>query len=117
MEYVTLPGHLTFQTLQQLLLQRRLLQKIAEITHNQEHNHAIMNESQRADHAIIEIHMTCTANEDSWVYIHWEIDEEKREKTKEYFSQKVDTILLKPLSHCNLKLSQSFSSAKFTVTS
>jgi len=65
MEYVTLPGHLTFQTLQQLLLQRRLLQKIAEITHNQEHNHAIMNESQRADHAIIEIHMTCTANEDS----------------------------------------------------
>jgi len=32
MEFVTQSNHLTFQTLQQLLLQRRLLQKVAEIT-------------------------------------------------------------------------------------
>ena len=32
MEFVTLPGHLTFQILQQLLLQRRLIHSVAEIT-------------------------------------------------------------------------------------
>ena len=77
MESVMLSGHLTFQTLQQLLLQRRLLQKVAEITPAiQGIIHAIMKESQRADQTVIEIRMTHIVNEDSFgIYIHWEINE------------------------------------------
>ena len=66
MESVTPPGHLTFQMLQQLLLHSRLLHTVAEITliikriiQN------IMKETQCADHVVIEIRMTRTANEDS----------------------------------------------------
>ena len=76
-----LSGHLTFQTLQQLLLQRRLLQKVAEITPAiQGIIHAIMKESQRADQTVIEIRMTHIVNEDSvGIYIHWEINEKEKE--------------------------------------
>jgi len=72
MESVTLPGHLTFQMLQQLLLQRRLLQKVAEITLTIKGIiQAVIKESQHADHAVIEIRMTLTTNEDSpGIYIH-----------------------------------------------
>ena len=72
MESVTPPGHLTFQMLQQLLLQRRLLQKVAEITLTIKGIiQAVIKESQHADHAVIEIRMTLTTNEDSpGIYIH-----------------------------------------------
>ena len=52
--------------LQHLLLQRRLLQKVIEITPTITGIiQAIMKESQRAKHVITEIRMTRTANEDS----------------------------------------------------
>ena len=54
MEFVTLSGHLTFQVLQQLILQRTLLYKVAEITPaNKGIIWAIMKESQNADQAVI----------------------------------------------------------------
>jgi len=60
------PDHLAFQTLQQLLLQHRSLQMVTEITLTIKGIiQAVMKESQRAYHAVIEIGMTCTANEDS----------------------------------------------------
>jgi len=66
MEVVTPPGYLTFQMLQQLLHQRRLLQKIAKITLTiKDIIQAVMKESQHTDHAVIEIRITRTANEDS----------------------------------------------------
>jgi len=62
--YVARSSHVS--TLQQLLLQRRLLHKVAEITLAiKDIMQAVMKESQHADHAVIEIRMTCTANEDS----------------------------------------------------
>ena len=52
--------------LQQLLVQRRLLQKVAEITLVIKGIiQAVMKESQYAVNVVIEIHMTRTANEDS----------------------------------------------------
>ena len=61
-----LPGHLIFQILQQLLLQCKLLQKVAEITLTIKGiNQAIMKESRCIDYAVIEIRMTRTANENS----------------------------------------------------
>ena len=125
MEFVTLPCHLTFQILQQLLLQRRLIHNVAEITLAIKGIiHSFMKKSQHADHVIIKICKTCTANEDSpSIYTRWKIDEEKDQD----FSQNTDTtntslqgsttikkngqtlkihriLLLKPLSHYNLRL-------------
>jgi len=66
MESVTPPSHLTFQTLQQLLLQRKSLQKVAKLAPLIKGIiQAVMKEAQSADHAVIEIRMTRTANEDS----------------------------------------------------
>ena len=66
MEFVTSPGHLVFQTLQQLLLQHKLLQKVAEIIPTIKGIIQIVTkESQRTDHVVIENRMTRTANEDS----------------------------------------------------
>ena len=63
---VTLPDHPTFQTLQQHLLQCGLLQKVAEIASAIKGRiQAVTKESQYADHAVIEICMTRTANEGS----------------------------------------------------
>jgi len=60
------PGHLTFQILQQLLLQCRLIHNVAELTFAIKGIfHSVVKESQRANHAIIEIHMTRIANKDS----------------------------------------------------
>jgi len=51
--------------LQQLLLQRRLLQNIAKIIPViKDIIQAVMKESQRADHVVIEICITHTANKD-----------------------------------------------------
>ena len=89
-----------FQTSQQLLLQHRLLQKVAEITHAIKGIiQAVMKESQRADHAVIKIHMTSTANEDPRIYTLGD----RQKKRVEDFPQKTNIILLKPLSHCNMK--------------
>jgi len=59
------PNNPTFRTLQQLLLQHRLLQKVVEITSTIKGTiWAIMKESQHVDHAVIEIRITRTAIED-----------------------------------------------------
>ena len=60
------PGHLMFQTLQQLLFQQRLLQKIAGITHTIKNTiQAITKKSQHANHAVMKIYTTCATNNDS----------------------------------------------------
>ena len=66
MKSVTPSDHLTFQTLQWPLLQRKLLQRVVEIAPAIKGRiQAVIKESQRADHVLIEIRMTCTVNEDS----------------------------------------------------
>ena len=66
MEFVTLLRQLTFQTLRQLLLQRRPLQKVDEITFTIKGKiQAVTKISQSANRAIIEIRMTRTANKNS----------------------------------------------------
>ena len=66
MEFVTSTDHLTFQTLPQLLLECRLLQKVEKIAPTfKDIIQAVMKKSQCADQAVIEIRMTHTANEDS----------------------------------------------------
>ena len=95
MKSITPPGHLTFQTLQQLLFQRILLQKVAEITPAIKGIiQAVMKELQRADHAIIEIRMTHTANEDSpGIYT---LGDRRREREREDFpTEKRQTLLEK----------------------
>ena len=63
---------------------------------------AVMKEAQRAYHAVIEIGMTCTANEDS-PDIYTLGDQQRRKKWKKK-KKNTDTILLKPLFYCNLRL-------------
>ena len=68
MESNTLPGHFTFQMLQRLLLQYRLLHKITGIIPSiigTTHNPSRYEEIQRVDHAVIKIRMICILNEDS----------------------------------------------------
>ena len=61
MESVTPPNHPTFQTYQRPLFQHGLLQKVVEIASAIKGRiQAITKESQQADHAVIEIRMTCT---------------------------------------------------------
>ena len=60
------PGHLMFETLQKLLLQRRRLQKVAKITPAiKDIIQPVTKESQHVDHVVIEICMTNATNEDS----------------------------------------------------
>ena len=66
MESLTPPDHLTFHTLQRPLLHRGLLLKVTVIAPAiNDRIPAVMRESERADHAVIETRTTCTANESS----------------------------------------------------
>ena len=61
MESDTLPGHFMFQTLQQLLLQRKQLQNAVDIALAIKGRISVVTEeSQRVDHAVIKSCMTCT---------------------------------------------------------
>ena len=85
MKSVTPPDHPMFQMLQRFSLQRGLLQKIAEIAPTiKDKIQAVTEESQRADHVVIEICMTHTANETSpTIYIGgWTRRKGKKKKKK-----------------------------------
>ena len=103
-------GHLIFQILQQLLLQRRLLQKVAEITLAIKGTiQAIMKELQLIDHMVTEICMIHTANEVfPGIYT---LGDRRKEQTAHKKALLFETTnLLKPLCHCNLRLPKSYSS-------
>ena len=111
MESVTLSDHLMFHALQRPPLQRRLLQKVAEIAPAIKGKiSAVTRESRRLDHAVIEAYMTRTANESSpGINTRGDGPEtcdnpEKREEKKEIHNQTSHlvqkTIFPKPKFHC-----------------